>query len=68
MLTSIRDVEKNFNAVRMDRRAPKANPGDEGDDENFVDLAYPYNTSVMYELMALSRKQSDQSHLWTSRW
>ena len=26
----------------------------QGDDEDFVDLAYPYNTSVMYELMALA--------------
>ena len=37
------------------RSKPKADSGViEGDDEDFVDLAYPYNTSVMYELMALA--------------
>ena len=56
-LTSIEDAEKDFNAVRNGSTTakPKANPRViEGDDENFVDLAYPYNTSVMYELMALA--------------
>ena len=56
-LTSIRDVEKKLQrrSEWIDVPKPKANPRViEGDDENFVDLAYPYNTSVMYELMALA--------------
>ena len=56
-LTSIRDVERKLQRRTewIDVPKPKANSGViEGDDENFVDLAYPYNTSVMYELMALA--------------
>ncbi|HAE10255.1 MAG TPA: hypothetical protein DCG39_01290, partial [Opitutae bacterium] len=56
-LTSIRDVESKIQrrAEWIDVPKPKASPTViEGDDEDFVDLAYPYNTSVMYELMALA--------------
>ena len=56
-LTSIRDARTEASAqVGMDHvPKPKADSGViDGDDENFVDLAYPYNTSVMYELMALA--------------
>ena len=56
-LTSIRDVERKLQRRTewIDVPKPKASSGViEGDDENVVDLAYPYNTSVMYELMALA--------------
>ncbi len=56
-LTSIRDVESKIQrrAEWIDVPKPKASPTViECDDEDFVDLASPYNTSVMYELMALA--------------
>jgi hypothetical protein len=56
-LTAIREVER-----KLQRRAdwidvPKPKASDKvikGDDEMVVDLAYPYNTSVMYDLMILA--------------
>ncbi|MCP4847015.1 MAG: DUF1552 domain-containing protein [Verrucomicrobiaceae bacterium] len=56
-LSAIRDVER-----KIQRRAdwidiPKPTASDKvirGDDEMVVDLTYPYNTSVMYELMILA--------------
>ena len=56
-LTAIREVER-----KIQRRSdwidiPKPKASDKvirGDDELVVDLAYPYNTSVMYELMILA--------------
>jgi hypothetical protein len=56
-LTAIREVER-----KLQRRAdwidvPKPKASDKvikGDDEIGVDLAYPYNTSVMYDLMILA--------------
>ncbi len=56
-LTAIREVER-----KLQRRAewidvPKPKASDKvikGDDELVVDLNYPYNTSVMYDLMILA--------------
>jgi hypothetical protein len=56
-LTAIREVER-----KLQRRTdwidiPKPKASDKvirGDDEMVVDLTYPYNTSVMYELMVLA--------------
>ena len=64
-LTSIRQVTskarssagkgKHSEWIKRVTTKPKADSGViQGDDEDFVDLAYPYNTSVMYELMALA--------------
>ena len=58
-LTAIRDVEQKLKrqADWLDIAKPKASDkvirgGD--DDDTIVDLAYPYNTSVMYDLMVLA--------------
>ena len=58
-LTAIREVEQKLKrqADWLDIAKPKANDkvirgGDE--DDTIVDLTYPYNTSVMYDLMVLA--------------
>jgi hypothetical protein len=58
-LTAIREVERKLKrqADWLDIAKPKASDkvirgGD--DDDTIVDLAYPYNTSVMYDLMVLA--------------
>lgn len=58
-LTAIREVERKLKrqADWIDIAKPRANDavirgGD--DDDTIVDLAYPYNTSVMYDLMVLA--------------
>ena len=58
-LTAIREVERKLQrqADWLDIAKPKASDkvirGDDNDD-TIVDLAYPYNTSVMYDLMVLA--------------
>jgi hypothetical protein len=58
-LTAIREVERKLKrqANWLDIAKPKASDkvirGDDND-EMIVDLAYPYNTSVMYDLMVLA--------------
>ena len=58
-LTSIREVERKLirQAEWLDIRKPRVKDdvirgGD--DDDTIVDLQYPYNTSVMYDLMVLA--------------
>lgn len=58
-LTAIREVEQKLKRQKdwLDIAKPKASDkairgGD--DDDTIVDLAYPYNTSVMYDLMVLA--------------
>ena len=58
-LTSIREVEQKLQrqAEWIDRRKPSAKDDvirGRDDDDTIVDLQYPYNTSVMYDLMVLA--------------
>ena len=58
-LTAIREVERKLSrwVDWLDIAKPKASDkvirGDD-DDDRIIDLAYPYNTSVMYDLMVLA--------------
>jgi hypothetical protein len=56
-LTAIREVERKLQRRENWIDVPKPKVSDKvikGDDEMVVDLAYPYNTSVMYDLMILA--------------
>ena len=56
-LTAIREVERKLQRRENWIDVPKPKASDKvikGDDELVVDLAYPYNTSVMYDLMILA--------------
>ena len=56
-LTAIREVERKLKrqADWLDIAKPKASDRViRGDDDTIVDLAYPHNTSVMYDLMVLA--------------
>ena len=56
-LTAIREVERKLKRREDWIDVPKPSASDKvikGDDELVVDLSYPYNTSVMYDLMILA--------------
>ena len=56
-LTAIREVERKLQRRTNWIDIPKPKASDKvirGDDEMVVDLTYPYNTSVMYDLMVLA--------------
>ena len=64
-MTSIREVEQKLKRQTdwIDQAKPKANEkAIQGDDDTIIDLEYPYNTSVMYDLIVLAL-QTNSTHV-----
>ncbi|MEC9092610.1 MAG: DUF1552 domain-containing protein [Planctomycetota bacterium] len=64
-MTSIREVEQKLKRKNnwIDQAKPKVNPKViQGDDDTAIDLEYPYNTSVMYDLIVLAL-QTNSTHV-----